>query len=128
MTNGDNTEKKKRGIFRLLAALGYSFQGLWMATWAETAFRQEIVVLLSAMVLLIFLPFHNNIKLALVLCHVGVMVVELLNSAIECIVDMVTSDYHILAKKAKDYGSAAVFLTLLITASVWIFAFWYTFF
>jgi diacylglycerol kinase (ATP) len=98
----------------------YSEQGIRFAWRDEAAFRQEIALtlLLAPLTLWLQLPtLHTVLLLALM---VLVLVTELLNSALEAVVDMTTPDIHVLAGKAKDCGSAAVFLTLLLLGGAWL--------
>ncbi|MEW6220044.1 MAG: diacylglycerol kinase [Thermodesulfobacteriota bacterium] len=105
---------------RLALALGYSWSGLKAAFVHEAAFRQEILLLavLAPVALLVDTTLVNR---ALLLASLlAVLVVELLNSAIEALTDKVAPDLHPLAKRAKDMGSAAVLVALLAAAGVWL--------
>ena len=109
-------------VRRLVNALVNSLDGLAVAFKGEVSFRQEValVVLLSAAALA--LPLDGLLKLVLVLVHLSVLVVELLNTGIEAIVDKACPERHELAKKAKDTGSAAVLIALLAGAAAWAYA------
>src|ERR1035438_3281326 len=112
--------KGQTGLRRLINAFGYSINGLRAAYRLEDAFRQEIVlaaVLLPAALLLPVAPTGRALLLASV---IHVLIVELLNSAIEAAVDRISLDNDELAKLAKDIGSAAVMLSLVCMAVVWI--------
>ncbi|UVW27977.1 diacylglycerol kinase [Massilia sp. H6] len=111
--------KTKRGIARLLAACRNTCDGLAWAWRSEAAFRQEIVVIALASLLALLLPVSGIQKLALIGVLVLVLIVEIINSAIEAIVDRISLDRHPLSKVAKDMGSAAVALTLLLAVSTW---------
>lgn len=118
-----NPQKARKGISRILHAGGYSIQGL-RAGWGETAFRQEAM---AAIVLLplAFLVGHNWVETALLTGSVLlVMIVELLNTGIESCIDRIGPEWHDLSKRAKDMGSAAVLLSLLLCAGVWLAALW----
>ena len=116
--------KGKKGLTRLINALGYSRDGLRAAWQNEAAFREEI--LLAAI----------TIPLALVLAKTGVdralmfgsiiliLIVEILNSAVEAVVDKASPEKNELAKRAKDMGSAAVLLSLLNAVLVWLCVLW----
>lgn len=110
---------KHTGITHFFKAAGYSMQGLKSAFRYEAAFRHD----LSLTVILIILAFilgHTAIETALlVACALLILVVELLNSGIEAVVDRIGSEYHELAGRAKDLGSAAVFVTLVMNGLVW---------
>jgi diacylglycerol kinase (ATP) len=116
--------KGRSGIERIVHATGYSLAGLSAAWRHESAFRQECalaIVLLPAA----WWVGRNWIEVALLAGSVmGVLIVELLNSAVEAVVDRVSPDMHPLSKRAKDIGSAAVMLSLLTCAALWCTALW----
>ena len=111
--------KTKRGIARILAAFRNTRDGLAWAWRSEAAFRQEIMVIVVASVVALLLPLSGFQKLALIGVLVLVLIVEIINSAIEAIVDRISLDRHPLSKVAKDMGSAAVALTLLLAVATW---------
>ncbi len=115
----DYKPSKKVGIARIIAAFFYSLNGLRCAFLTEAAFRQEVYAVLLFSVGLLFLPLSAEWKGLLFLATAGVIVVELLNSAIESVVDLASSDYHDLAKSAKDLASAAVFISITLAAILW---------
>ena len=123
----DNPHKGRTGLDRVVHAFGYSLQGLQAALRHESAFRQEAalaVVLLPAA----FWLGRTWVEVALLAGSVVlVMVVELLNSAVEAVVDRVSLDLHPLSKRAKDVGSAAVLLTLLMCGAIWAAALFHRF-
>lgn len=112
--------KTKRGIARLLAACRNTWDGLSWAWRSEAAFRQEVVVIAIATVVALLLPVSSFQKLVLVGVLVLVLIVEIVNSAIEAIVDRISLERHPLSKVAKDMGSAAVALTLLLALATWL--------
>jgi diacylglycerol kinase (ATP) len=117
----ESPHKGKTGIRRLLNALKYSYAGLTEAYRNEDAFRQE-VILSIILIPLAFLLEHSMLGRALMIASVLlVIIVELLNSAIEATVDRISLDDHNLAKRAKDIGSAAVLISLLNLFVVWVF-------
>jgi len=116
------TSNKKTGIARILAAFHYSVCGLLAAFKEEAAFRQELFLYIVFLPLLFLLPVSHFFKALLLFAHTGVLIVELLNSAIEAIVDLASPDYHPLAKQAKDMGSAAVLLSILVVFALWGYA------
>ena len=112
--------KAKTGIKRLINAIGYSFSGFKAAFQNEDAFRQE-VFLTIVLVPLAFYIANNSLEIVLLLFStLLVPIVELLNSAIEATVDRISLEQHKLAKRAKDIGSAAVFLSLVNLFAVWL--------
>lgn len=122
-----NPHKGRTGLDRIRHAAGYSLEGLCSAYRGESAFRQETWLA----VLLIPLAFwigQTWIEIALLAGSVVlVMIVELLNSAVEATVDRISFELHELAKRAKDFGSAAVFLSLAVTGAIWAAALWHRF-
>ena len=118
-----NPQKSRTGLNRVLHAGGYSIQGL-VAGWQETAFRQEAI---AAMILLplAFWLGQSWVEIALLAGSVVlVMVVELLNTGIESAIDRIGPEWHDLSKRAKDMGSAAVLLSLLLCGGIWLAAIW----
>lgn len=105
---------------RLRAASGYSFEGLIAAWRHEAAFRLASVVLLAAASITPLLPVSWREKILLIGVWVAVVIVELINSALEAVVDRISLERHELSKRAKDYGSAAVLLTALLAIAVWV--------
>jgi len=112
--------KGKTGVQRLINATRYSFEGLAAAARHEDAFRQELVLAAILIPLGLWLG-HDGVERALMVGSVLlVLVVELLNSAVEATVDRVSLEDHELAKRAKDIGSAAVMMSLATVAAVWL--------
>lgn len=115
----DNPHKGRTGIDRLAHATGYSIQGLFGAWRGESAFRQE-VALAAVLLPATYWVASSWIEAAVLVASVLlVLIVELLNSAIEATVDRISLERHPLAKQAKDAGSAAVMLALVLCAGVW---------
>jgi diacylglycerol kinase (ATP) len=85
----------------------------------ESAFRQELTLLILLAPIAFFLPISPLEKCALIASLILVLVVELLNSSVEAAIDRISFDHHDLSKRAKDFGSAAVMLALLIAALLW---------
>jgi diacylglycerol kinase (ATP) len=111
--------KGKTGLTRLWNALHYSIDGFKAAYEHEDAFRQEVRMALVMVPLGLYLG-HTGVERALLVASVLlVMVVELLNSAVEATVDRISLENHLLAKRAKDIGSAAVLTSLVMLAVVW---------
>jgi diacylglycerol kinase (ATP) len=115
----ESPHKGKTGLRRLINALGYSMAGFKAAYKHEDAFRQE-VMLAAVLLPLAFVLESSGVGRALLVGSVMlVMMVELLNSAVEATVDRISLENHLLAKRAKDIGSAAVLLSLVNLAGVW---------
>ena len=121
-----NPQKDRTGLSRMWHATGYSIAGL-RAGWGETAFRQESI---AALVLVPFSFWLGGswVETALLAASVIlVMVVELLNTAVETAIDRIGPEWHDLSKRAKDMGSAAVLLTLLLCLGTWAAALYHRF-
>jgi diacylglycerol kinase (ATP) len=117
-TDPVNPQKSRRGLNRLWHATGYSLQGLHSA-WGETAFRQEALAAVVLLPLSLWLG-RTWIETALLAATVVLLlVVELLNTGIEAAIDRIGPEWHDLSKRAKDMGSAAVLLSLLLCIGVW---------
>ncbi len=111
--------KGKTGLRRVWNALHYSLAGLKAAYLCEDAFRQEVRLAVVLIPLALLLPVTWLGKGLMLASMLLVLVVELLNSAIEAVVDRVSLENHRLAKRAKDIGSAAVLVSLLLVMTVW---------
>lgn len=111
--------KSKSGLKRIFSAFFYSIDGLRAAWRQEHAFRQELLLVVIGIATALFLPVSAFEKLMMIAVLVLVLVVELINSAIEAVVDRVSLERHSLSKNAKDFGSAAVLLTFLIAVATW---------
>jgi diacylglycerol kinase (ATP) len=114
-----NEFKGHTGFDRIVRAAGHSASGLHLAYSSEAAFRQE--AWLAALLLpASFWLGRSWVEVALLAGSVAlVLIVELLNSAIEAAIDRVSYDWHELSKRAKDFGSAAVLLSLLLCGGIW---------
>lgn len=111
--------KGKTGLQRLWNALGYSLAGFRAAYKHEDAFRQEIHLAILLIPLALWLPATHIGKALMIGSVLLVIMVELLNSAIEATVDRISLEHHNLAKRAKDIGSAAVLVSLLNVLITW---------
>ena len=111
--------KGKTGLRRVWRALHYSLAGLRAAYTCEDAFRQETLLAAILIPLSFFLPVAWTGRALMIASVLLVLIVELINSAIEAVVDRVSLDHHHLSKRAKDVGSAAVFLALTNVVAVW---------
>lgn len=124
-TQGDtapvNPQKTRRGLHRLWHASRYSWLGL-RAGWHETAFRQEAICAV-VLVPLAFWVGRSWVEVALLAGSVVLLlIVELLNTAVETAIDRISPEWHALSGRAKDLGSAAVLLSLLLCAAIWLAA------
>jgi len=112
--------KKNTGLRRILLAAGYSWQGLVATFRHEAAFRQELGLLVVLSPVALWLG-DNALESALMIATLLiVLIVEIVNSAVESIIDLVSPEHHELAGRAKDQGSAAVLLALILAGIVWI--------
>ncbi len=132
MTDGDRRPplpaespyKSVGGFSRIANALRYSLRGLVQAVRVESAFRQELImaaVLVPSAVLLRLPALETVVLISAVML---VLIVELINSGIEAAIDRIGPEWHDLSKRAKDMGSAAVLLSLLLCVGVWVAALW----
>lgn len=115
----DNNNKPK-GLKRLFLALGHSFRAFTWLSRNEAAFRQEIVLLVITLILLPFLSFSLYDNLLIVSATLFVMFAEIVNTAIEAVVDRIGLEIHELSGLAKDLGSACVTIALVILSLVWL--------
>ncbi|MBL8459542.1 MAG: diacylglycerol kinase [Zoogloea sp.] len=111
--------KGKTGLTRVWNAFHYSMAGLAAAYRNEDAFRQEAWLAVVLIPLALFLPVGGVGKALMIASVLLVIIVELINSALEATVDRISLDHHHLAKRAKDIGSAAVFIALINVVAVW---------
>jgi diacylglycerol kinase (ATP) len=111
--------KGKTGLRRLINALGYSLEGMASALRHEEAFRQEVLLAVVLVPAALLAPVTSSAKALMIASVLLVLIVELLNSALEAAVDLASPERHQLAKRAKDIGSAAVFLSLVNLGVVW---------
>ena len=115
----ESPHKGQRGLRRLVNALFYSLSGLRLAFHHESAFRQEIVLAAVLIPLALVVPAAAAERVLLIGTVLLVMIVELLNSSVEAAIDRISFDHHSLSKRAKDIGSAAVFVSLVLLGVVW---------
>ena len=115
-----NERSKPTGLTRLVRAFGYSFQG-FAHTWREeAAFRQEVLLAVLVVPLGLYVG-HSGVERALLVAPMLViLIVEMLNSAVEAVVDRAGTERHPLAGMAKDMGSAAVMLSFFLLGTVWL--------
>lgn len=107
----------KTGLNRIWHALLYSISGLQVAFKNEAAFRQELFALTIFSIVAVLLPVSTIVKMGLILSIVFVIIIELLNSSIERVVDLASPQQSTLAKEAKDMGSSAVFLAIVCSTA-----------
>ncbi|MEJ4045958.1 diacylglycerol kinase [Erwinia sp. SLM-02] len=108
------------GLTRIVKAAGYSWKGIRAAWQHEAAFRQEAVAAIIAILIACWLDVDAVTRVLLIGSVVMVIIVEILNSAIEAVVDRIGTEIHPLAGRAKDMGSAAVLLSILLAIFVWV--------
>jgi diacylglycerol kinase (ATP) len=111
--------KSKNGLQRIAAAFGYSMAGFKAAYEFEAAIRQELLLSVVLIPLGLYLGHDKFERILLVGAILLVLIVELLNSAVEAAVDHTSTEHHALAKRSKDIGSAAVFMAIVLFFVVW---------
>ena len=109
-----------RGLQRLLPALRYAWQGLKTAFQQEAAFRQEILLAIILVPIALWIGDKGVEQILLIGSVLLILIIELLNTSIEAMIDRISLDPHPLSKQAKDIASAAVFLTLLLAIMTWL--------
>ena len=112
------------GFRHVIAAAGYSVRGLQAAWQHESAFRQELTLALVMTPFALWLGRTAYERLMLIACLLLVLIVELLNSAVEAAIDRFGDEHHELSGRAKDLGSAAVFVSLVMVLAVWATVAW----
>ncbi|HEX4585756.1 MAG TPA: diacylglycerol kinase [Burkholderiaceae bacterium] len=128
LVSGDSrTLKGKRGLSRILNAFRYSADGLAAAWRHEDAFRQEMILAAVMVPTALVLPVTLIERILLIAVVILVLIVEILNTAVEAAIDRQSFEINPLAKRAKDLGSAAVMLSLILAGGVWISILWATF-
>jgi diacylglycerol kinase (ATP) len=115
-----NPHKGNKGLTRAWHAAKNSWCGVVYAFKEESAFRQELTLLIICTPIALFLNVSVLEKVALICSIMMVLVVELLNSSVEAAIDRISFEHHDLSKRAKDFGSAAVMLALLVAVLIWI--------
>ena len=116
--------KGKKGLVRLWNATGYSRDGILAAWRHEAAFREEVLLAAITIPLAFYLGKTGVERALLVGCIILILIVEILNSAVEAVVDKASPEKHDLAKRAKDMGSAAVLFSLTNAAVIWACVLW----
>ena len=119
---GSKNLKKRKGLIRILYAIKYSLEGLSTTFITEAAFREEILVSCILIPLALIIPLSLVFKAFLIVSTIGVLITELINTAIESTVNLISQDFHPLVKRAKDMGSAAVMLSIINLIVAWTFA------
>ena len=109
--------KPKHNLFKNTV---YSLEGLVDITKHEASFKWQILLFVVGTIVAWFLPIETGYKFILSISLIIPVLAEIINSAIERVVDLVTQDYHILAKQAKDAGAAIVFISLITLAAIWL--------
>ena len=112
------------GITRIIKAAGYSWKGFRAAWINEAAFRQEGVASVIAIIIACWLDVDAITRVLLIGSVLLVTIVEILNSALEAVVDRIGSEYHELSGRAKDMGSAAVLLSIFVAVITWVILLW----
>jgi diacylglycerol kinase (ATP) len=118
-SNDESPFKGKTGLSRIINAFGYTLDGLKAAFKHEDAFRQEVFLAIVLIPLALYLEHEALHRVLMIASLFLVLIAELFNSAIEAVVDRISMERHTLAKRAKDIGSAAVFLALANAIFTW---------
>ncbi len=116
----NNPHKGNKGLTRAFRAAINSWNGLIYAFKEESAFRQELALSLILIPLAIYLPVSPIEKILLIASVILVLIIELLNSSVEAAIDRISFEVHDLSKRAKDFGSAAVMLALILCGLTWV--------
>ncbi|MEJ6078464.1 diacylglycerol kinase [Vibrio sp. 1-Bac 57] len=112
--------QKNTGIKRIFLAFGYSLKGIKSAFKYEAAFRQEVLLAIILIPIALLVDVTKVERILLISPVILVLIFEIINSAIEAVVDRIGSEFHELSGRAKDMGSSAVLIGLLLTAYIWI--------
>lgn len=115
---------KTKGLKRIVNAARYSLKGFKAAWRNEAAFRQESIATFIAIVIAFWLDIDAITRILLISSVLLVLIIEILNSAIEAVVDRIGTDYHELSGRAKDFGSAAVLLSIILALFMWFLLLW----
>lgn len=118
---------QSNGFSRLAKAAGYSWRGIRAAWRYEAAFRQEALMVIIAIIIACWLNVGMISRVLLIASVLLVAIIELLNSAIEAAIDRISPEWHELSGRAKDMGSAAVLLSLLLALITWVGLLWHYF-
>lgn len=113
------TMVKNTGIMRIIKAVGYSFDGLRSAFLSEAAFRQELLLFAVSVPIALMIAPTPAEKTLMIGSVFLVLIVEIINTAVETTIERISAERHDLSKKAKDLGSAAVFLSLINALIIW---------
>jgi diacylglycerol kinase (ATP) len=116
----ENPHKGRKGIKKVFFSLINSFSGLSFAFKEESAFRQELFLSIILIPLALFLPATFVEKILMIGSIMVLLIIELINSSIEAVVDRISLEHHDLSKKAKDLGSAAVFISLILVFIIYL--------
>ena len=108
------------GIKRILKAFIYSYEGFKASFKTEAALRQDLIVCVIGLIAVIFLPTSLFTKAILISSLIFILLMELINTAIEVVIDRISDDYHELSKKAKDIGSLLVLLSFVNAVIIWL--------
>ncbi|WP_417584530.1 diacylglycerol kinase [Nitrincola sp.] len=117
-------KSNEKGLRRLFFASKYSLKGLCISFKTESAFRQELFLLVILLPLVFYFEISSVERALLILVLLILLIVELLNTAVEVVVDRIGADYHELSGRAKDIASAAVFVSLINALLVWMVILW----
>ena len=113
------TTVKNTGVMKMIKAVGYSVEGLQSAFASEVAFRQELLLFILCVPIAFMLNVSCLERALMIGSLFGVLIVEIINTAFETTIERISTEQHALSKKAKDLGSASVFLSLINALVIW---------
>jgi diacylglycerol kinase (ATP) len=123
-TDGESTELKQRSLRNFFASVRYSIDGFFAALKHEPSFREDFIFVILLIPFAIILPVNAVSTAVMIASLLLIMIVELLNSAIEWTIDYLRPEIHPLAKRVKDMASAAVFISYINCVVVWVILLW----
>ncbi|MEY8713111.1 diacylglycerol kinase [Mangrovibacter phragmitis] len=111
---------KKTGLSRLTSSINHSWAGIVNAIFTEDAFRQLVVINIMLLIITFCLDITKTERALLIMCSFMTLAVELINTAIETVVDRISLEIHPLSKRAKDLGGSAQLVTIVMTVIIWL--------
>ncbi|MGN1063616.1 MAG: diacylglycerol kinase [Alphaproteobacteria bacterium] len=112
------------GVKRILKAFTYSYAGFISAFRYEAAFRQDLVVFIAGTIAAVLMPVEMTARALLISSLILILLMELVNTGLETVIDRISEEYHILSKRAKDIGSLLVLIAFVNAAVIWFCVLW----